>query len=356
MIDHYRRQIQQFSSNIAKLQKHKGDLAKRGADLQRRITSASSTSRSTKSPATLRAKQHQIANLSRQAADNEGRIAEIDSKLAIEQRRLTDAQKSLAVEEERLNRRRQREMEQEARKSKQQIATIDNRLTLHDSLHASTIAEIEKLKSLPEMVTVLFLASNPVDQAQLRLDEEARAIQDMIRKSEHRDAVRLESRWAMRPLDLLQSINECKPAIVHFSGHGSVHAELVLQDEEGETKLVTQEAIVQAIKTCFSGIQLVFFNTCYSRTQAEAVVEHVPAAVGMKDSIDDIAARVFAAQFYSAIGFGKPVQEAFEQARAALMLEDIPAEGIPELFVADGICADSLVIVRPPGLAAPALF
>lgn len=55
---------------------------------------------------------------------------------------------------------------------------------------------------------MLFLAANPIDQEQLRLDEEVRSIGEMIRKSQHRDSVKLESRWALRPLDLLkQSTN-----------------------------------------------------------------------------------------------------------------------------------------------------
>lgn len=39
----------------------------------------------------------------------------------------------------------------------------------------------------------------------------------MIRKSEHRDSVKLESRWATRTIDILQAINEVDPTIVHFS-------------------------------------------------------------------------------------------------------------------------------------------
>ena len=57
-----------------------------------------------------------------------------------------------------------------------------------------------------------------------------------------------------------------------------------------------------------------------------AVVKHVEAAVGMTVDIGDDAARVFAAQFYSSIGFGHSIKRAFEQAKAALMLEGIPEE------------------------------
>lgn len=56
---------------------------------------------------------------------------------------------------------------------------------------------------------------------------------------------------------------------------------------------------------------------------------------------------MFAAQFYSAIGFGLSVKRAFEQARAALMLEGIAEEDTPELFTADGIDSDQLILVKP---------
>jgi hypothetical protein len=96
-------------------------------------------------------------------------------------------------------------------------------------------------------------------------------------------------------------------------------------------------------------IQLVFFNSCYSRGQAEAVVQHVPAAIGMNTAIGDEAARIFSAAFYSAIGFGHSINRAFQQGIAALMLEGIPEESTPELFLGGGIDGEQLVLVCPPG-------
>lgn len=50
------------------------------------------------------------------------------------------------------------------------------------------------------------MASNPIDVQALRLDEEAREIGEMIRKSEHRDSVSFVTKWAVRPEDLFQPI------------------------------------------------------------------------------------------------------------------------------------------------------
>lgn len=80
---------------------------------------------------------------------------------------------------------------------------------------------------------------------------------------------------------------------MHFSGHGSDNDAIVFQDQNGKMKLVTKEAIVQTMMASAEDIRLVFFNTCYSKNQAEAISEFVDATIGMNTSIGDDAARVF---------------------------------------------------------------
>lgn len=346
-VDSYRRDVQRHQQEIARLQQEKATEAGRAADETKRANSdAESASRaSNESSAQWRlrdAQRHRDA-----AVRHQQKVADIETRIAREHDRLNDAQRRLQGAEQQESRRQMQEQERAARQHEQRIRSINNTLSEHEHLHEVAIAAIKKLSQLPEAITVLFLAANPLDQQQLRLDEEVRTISEMIRKSEHRDSVRLESRWAVRPLDVLQAINECQPRIVHFSGHGSNQDEIVFQDNEGNTKLVSKEAIVTTMAAGSGEIQLVFFNTCYSRGQAEAVVQHVPAAVGMNTSIGDAAARVFSAQFYSAIGFGLSVQKAFAQARAALVLEGIPEGSTPELFVTPGLDPAQLVLVKP---------
>ena len=189
--------------------------------------------------------------------------------------------------------------------NEKRMKEVSGMLDRHSEIHHETNRTLEELKNLPKEITVLFIASNPLDAPQLRLDEEARSIQEMIRKSEHRDSVSFETRWATRALDVIQAINEENPAIIHFSGHGS----------------------------------------CFSYGQAQEVVQHVDAAVGVTTTIGDVAARVFAAQFYSAIEFGLSIKQAFEQGKVALMLEG--EEDTPELYVKDGLNPNELIIVKP---------
>lgn len=51
-----------------------------------------------------------------------------------------------------------------------------------------------RIKKIPEIITILFLASNPIDTPSLRLDAKSRAIQEVIRKSDYRDTIRFENR------------------------------------------------------------------------------------------------------------------------------------------------------------------
>lgn len=73
------------------------------------------------------------------------------------------------------------------------------------------------------------------------------------------------------------------------------------------------------MKTMSDSIRLVIFNNCFSSGQAEAVTEHIDCAIGMNVAVYDDAAREFAAQFYSAVAFGKSVQNAFEQGKLVLI-------------------------------------
>lgn len=121
-----------------------------------------------------------------------------------------------------------------------QMKSFSQSLQQHYNAQAHIADEIERLKYVPEKIIVLFFATNPCDTDRLRLDEEVRSIQEMIRKSEHRNSI-----------------------------------------------------------------------------------------------------------FYSSLGFGFPVQKAFEQAKGALMLESPDEQDTPALYLKVGIDANSLYIVRP---------
>lgn len=336
----YRRQIEQARRKIAGLLSDKAREQKRVADLQRKSNTASRAAARTKNTTIASSKLREAARHEEQIAKTAQKIADIERKIAQEEKKVTTAQKQLTQVEAHERRREQEAAKRAADAHRREMAKIAGTLDHHKTV-------LEELRKLPEKITILFLAANPLDQQQLRLDEEVRLIAEMIRKSEHRESLDLRSCWAVRAADLLQAINEHKPTIVHFSGHGSPSDEIVFQDDAGRTQTVSIDAIVQMMKACSGTIRFVFFNTCYSQRQAQAVIDHVDAAIGMNDAIEDEAARLFASQFYSSIGFALSVGRAVEQAKAALMLEGIPEEDTPELFLAPGLAEEDVVLVRP---------
>ena len=349
-LDSYRRNVTSKREEIAKLQQGKAKEQSKIANLFGKINSASQALSRTSSTSTAKSKLREIERHQKDQATAEKKVADFDGKIARKQKELSNEQKKVSRDEEKESKKRQGESERQARAHQSRMNQINSTLDEHEGLHQSTIATLKALQDLPEKIIVLFLASNPADAQQLRLDEEARSIGDMIRKAKHRDSVSFESRWAVQPMDVLQAINELNPTIVHFSGHGSDSDEIVFQDANGNAKLVSKEAIVQTMMASSSDIRLVFFNTCYSYKQAEAVTHHVEAAIGMNTSIGDDAARIFSSQFYSAIGFGLSVKRAFEQAKALVMMEGLNEENTPELFVQEGLDSNDLIIVRPEGL------
>jgi hypothetical protein len=193
----------------------------------------------------------------------------------------------------------------------------------------------EKERSTLNKIKVLFLAADP-GTSKLKLDDEIREITNKIRDSKYRDSIELVSYWAVRPGDLIQALNEIKPQIVHFSGHGNSKGEIIVKDINGLPKALSTEAIKSLFKTLKDNIKVVVLNSCFSKPQAEAIAELIDCSIGMKTEIGDDAAIVFSSAFYRAIGFGRSIQEAFEQAKTALLLEGIPEENTPVLLVKSG--------------------
>lgn len=75
------------------------------------------------------------------------------------------------------------------------------------------------------------------------MNEEAQEIAQQIRSYEHRDALNFIQGWAVCPDDLLQTLNEHKPHIVHFSGDGTSTGEIVLLDSNRQPKTVNTAAL-----------------------------------------------------------------------------------------------------------------
>jgi len=348
IIDSYKTTLISKQKDLSKLTSDKAKEHMKLSDLNKKINSVLEAIRRANSQSTISSKQREIDRYNKDIVTVTKKIADIENKIARKNKEVVDCQYKIEKEQNLIDKKKTTESNKLIQEQYKNLRNINLALNHHQKLHIDTQSQIDELKKLPEKMVVLFLASNPIDQPQLRLDEEARAISEMIRKTKHRESIKLESCWAVRPIDILQALNEFQPSIVHFSGHGSNADEIVLQTNEGNSKVVSKAALVQTMLASCDGIRLVFFNTCYSINQANAISEFVDATIGMNAEIGDDAARIFSSQFYSSIGFGNSLEKSFQQAKALLMLEGISEENTPELFVREGLNAEDIFLVRSP--------
>lgn len=215
-----------------------------------------------------------------------------------------------------------------------------------EPLRPQEVLELVSQEGENMKIKVLFVAANPFGTEPLALDEEIRSITQKIRAAEHRDAIEVKQIWATRPDDLLQALLEHKPHVVHFSGHGSADAEIILLDNDGNAKPIAPETLAAIFGVLKDNIQVVVLNACYSLAQAQAIIQHIPCSVGMNQSIGDEAARVFAASFYQAIAFGRSVKDAFDLGLASLRLQGIDEHETPEILTKEGVDSSLLYLVR----------
>lgn len=170
-------------------------------------------------------------------------------------------------------------------------------------------------------IRVLFLAANPHDTSRLSVDEEIRQIQVGIRGADFGQRFDVRSELALRPEELPAALMRHKPAIVHFSGHGSSDGTLCLvSDASKSIQPVDAEQLADVFKSLGGDIRCVVLSACYSANQAQALVRLVPCVVGMSQAVQDESAIAFSAGFYQALAFGESVQTAFELGRARIGL------------------------------------
>lgn len=290
--------------------------------------------------------QDQLAKLRREIEEKDSAIEDLQSA--------APPSGSQALDKAKEERAHQRAMElklaEQSHAKDMEVMRLQNAIRLAE-INAGRSTAVEKQPGLshgqPLRRTILFLASNPDSTTPLALGDEARDIEAKIRATEHRDSLVLRTRWAVRADDLLQALNEDSPTVVHFSGHGAGAPGIVLHGDGGGKQNVKADALKHLFVTLKDDIRVVVMNACYSVEQARSIVDIIDCVIGMSDSIGDEAARKFAASFYRALGFGRSVQNAFDQGVAALKLDGLPDERVPVLLVRTGIRAEDVFVVPP---------
>ena len=81
---------------------------------------------------------------------------------------------------------------------------------------------------------ILFFASNPKNASKLRLDQEARDIEEGLKRSKNREDYVFKVSSATRPKDLTRALLDENASIVHFSGHG------ISEESNGDSGIILE--------------------------------------------------------------------------------------------------------------------
>jgi tetratricopeptide (TPR) repeat protein len=164
---------------------------------------------------------------------------------------------------------------------------------------------------------ILFLAANPTGTAQLDLEKEVEAVQQELVRLQRHEPFIFKAQWASTLEAVRHALLDHEPQIIHFSGHGAGQAGIMLENEAGESQLVSGETLADFFKLS-PQIECVILNACFTALQASDIVKYVDFVIGMNQPIGDKAAIQFAIGFYDALAAGESIPTAFEFGRAGI--------------------------------------
>jgi hypothetical protein len=136
--------------------------------------------------------------------------------------------------------------------------------------------------------------------------------------------------------------------VIHYLGHGAFsqrrkQATLYLQDDAGQTHIVTDDALIGMLARQQVRPRLVFLAACQSavRDTADAfaglgpklVTAGVPAVVAMQDTVAVETARKLSSTFYRRLAEHGAVDLALNEARSTLLTAGRPDAAVPVLFM-----------------------
>ena len=168
------------------------------------------------------------------------------------------------------------------------------------------------------MKKILILTSNPRND--LKLEREIKDLYNVIKRSKNQSQFEVQFELGVSPQELHELLLEHSPYIVHFCGHGTGQG-LVLENNQFEEQIISTEALAQLFGLFSNSCECVLFNVCYSEVIANAVVQHINYAIGMKQEIRDDAAIAFATGFYRALGWGRSIEESYKFGCNAIQIQ-----------------------------------
>lgn len=176
-----------------------------------------------------------------------------------------------------------------------------------------------------EPVKLLFVSSNPHWTERLDLGDEMRELLHSLRGQE----IELMPLPAAQREDLEVAVTTNDIDVLHFSGHATASDGIILRDEDGMEVAMSGAELSQLIED--KNIKLAFLNACSTEATANAIKDNVDAVVGTTNPLDDRAAKKMTKVFYSELGGGHSIDEAFDEAA-----DSIDKDGLKNVYMHTG--------------------
>ncbi|CUX71678.1 MULTISPECIES: CHAT domain-containing protein [Agrobacterium] len=358
--DYYRGQLVKLQKDLSSLQANLSKEESAAGKARQDAASKRSAAAATKNISTAKSHVRAAESAEKKITTAQKSIAAISKKLADISNNIRQTQASLDAAIKRERAQDDRENDRRARKAKSERDAFarDTLKRRRDEIdHARKLAELSTITIRhilerppePEKLRVLYLTSSPRLDDPLRVDAEVNQVLRVLRGVRHRELIDLQHRPAATRQDLVDGINDVRPNVVHFSGHGNASF-LLLDDGDFENptgSALSFEELANILLSTDYPPTLVIINACQSAVGAHALLETVPIVIGTADGVLDITAGLFASTFYGAIGAGQSVGSAVDQARAVISsaLPDEPdsvvvmtagAVNIAEIVLVDG--------------------
>lgn len=207
-------------------------------------------------------------------------------------------------------------------------------------------ADTKRVLKTRKHLDVLYLMANPIIRHSLRVDAEVKSVGEEIRRSLYRENITLHQLPAVNLDAIVHGLNDHRPRVVHFSGHGSASG--VAVDEGGVKRVkrgfVTFDILGKAFAATDNPPDVVVLSACNSAGARTALLRSAKAIIVMQDAVSDIAAFAFATKFYGAIASGQSLKSAFEQGLVAVEAVSLNEAATPLLISANGVDTKKLFL------------
>lgn len=369
-------------AELARLQGKTADLTKEASRHEAALASARSAAEKKRSEAS-RTKSDSTRRSATSAAEREDKKA-LDAlkKLGDVQKRAGDHAKTVGTKQQQLAAAAKSEAQVAERASTQQAskerstrqardrddATRHRRELAHAreigrAASQTTVVRFVEIRTpQPEPLRVLYLTSNPqatettvthpdgtevTEGVWLRVDREVRLVKEALRGSKYRDQIVVEHLPAATTKDVLDGLNDHRPHVVHFSGHGGFGG-LLMDNERGDEdgQHLDFAILARMLSATTTPPTLLVLNACDTLAGVDQLLPAVPVVIAMSDTIPDLAAMTFASQFYGAIAAAQSISAALEQAKTIMSLGVLEDAELPQVACRDDIDITTLTLVQ----------